>query len=464
MKKKEKTIFIIITRGFMVRNILRSGVLSRLKDAGFRIVVFLDTDSNLPIPDYLKKEFEDKEVVFESSPRTHVRGHNRFANLTPMLISSKSRWMHSQIGNDKNKSRLFFWKYIERVVFTIASKFHFLKTLARYIEKKVFSHGAYAKYFETYKPALVFSTSIQARLDIDMMKEAQRRNIPTVSMPKGWDNITQLLFRVVPDVLIVQNERMRTEASRIQKIASEKIQVTGFPQFDWYRRPEILVSREEFCSWYGLNPQKKIIFFGSEGGWAPDDEYIVEMLAQWVHAPNVLSKHSQLIIRPHFTDVKSGRLLKFNDRENVVVDDNITISHFFGDNWDPGIDEIKKFTNLVYHSDILVTVASTLTLDCVCFDKPLVNVAFGVLHSPRNGKDTTPLLYTQDHYAWVLETNAVDIVHNENELLQSINAYLLNPERKTEERKDLLQKLCYRVDGKSSERIANVLIRVANQK
>ncbi len=458
------TIFIVITRGFIIRNILRSGVLQCLKNAGFRVVVFLDTDNALPIPEYLKKEFEDGTVRLEriASMKAHVRGHNRFANITPMLISSKSRWMHSNIGNDKNKARAFFWKYIEFFFFSIASRFHFLKTWARYVEKMMFSHNEYARYFETYNPVLVFSTSIQAQLDIDMMKEAQKRNIPTVSMPKGWDNVTQLLYRVVPSVLIVQNERMKKEVVRIQRIPADQIHVTGFPQFDWYRRPEVLVSREEFCSWYGLDPNKKIIFFGSEGGWAPDDGHIVGALSQWVNMPGVFVKDSQLFVRPHFTDVKSKRLLKYGTEPNVVVDDNITISDFFGDNWDPTIDEIKKFTNLIFHCDILITVASTLTLDCVCFNKPLINIAFGVLHNPRNGKDTTPLLYTQDHYAWVLETGAVDLVHSERELLESINSYLVDPSQKNKERARLLENLCYKVDGRSSERIANILIEIAN--
>jgi len=463
VETKEKTIFITITRGFIVRNILRSGVLGRLKEAGFRVVVFFDVNGTKMIPEYLKKELEDEQVILKIAPSTHIKGHSRFAKLTPLLISSKSRWMYSQFMPDKRRERAFFWKYVDLAIFSISSRIGFLKTFSRFIEKSVFSHNVYAPYFEKHKPVLIFSTSIQAHLDIDMMKESQKRNIPTVSMPKGWDNVTQILYRVVPDVLIVQDEQMKKEAIRVQAIPSTQIEVTGFPQFDWYRKPNVLVSREEYCHSVGLDPNKKIIFYGSEGAWAPDDANIVSTLVRWVNIPGALSCPSQLFIRPHYTDAKTNRLAVFGREPNVVVDKNFTLSDFFGDNWDPGVEEIKKFTNLIYHCDLLVTVASTLNLDCVCFDKPLINVAFGVLHHPRSGKDVSPLLYTQDHIEWVLETDAVDLIHNKDDLKESINTALLNPDSKRKEREQLLKKLCYKVDGNSSDRIANTLIRVANQ-
>lgn len=458
----KKTVFITITRGFIVRNILRSGTLDYLKKAGFRIVVFFASNHGESVPSHLKEEFDDEKIIFEVAPVSSLRGHSRFAKLTSYLMSGDSMWTHSQVGNKRNRSRAFFWKYLEFALFWFASKFGFLKALARLVERKIFDTNLYEEYFNTYRPDVVFATSIQTKLDIDMLKEAKKRNIPTIAMPKGWDNATRQFYRFVPDILLFQNERMKKEGARAQKIDKSKIEVTGFPQFDWYRRPEILVSREEFCAWYKLDPKKKIIFFGSEGIWAPDDTSVISLLAKWVNAPGVLGKDSQLFIRPHFTDVKSGRLKKFNEMKNVVVDGNITVSDFFGDNWDPGTEETKKFTNLIFHCDMLVTAISTLVLDAVCFDKPLLFVSFDVLRDSRSGKDLSHLIYEQDHIAWVLETGAVDLARSENELLDSVNTYLVNPSIKQKERELLLKNLCYKVDGKSSERIADILIKVAN--
>ena len=293
------------------------------------------------------------------------------------------------------------------------------------------------------------------------MKEARKRGIRTVSMPKGWDNITKALYRFVPDVLVVQNEYMRRGAVRSQGIPREKIAVVGFPQFDWYRRPEILLSREDYCASVGFDPKKKIIFFGSEGRWAPHDDRIVSLLATWVRDGAFVAPCS-LFVRPHFSDIKERRFDKMRGvSKDVVIDESFTVSDFFSDNWDPGVEETKKFINLIYHMDVLVTVASTLTLDAACFDKPIINVVFNVLHHPKTGRDNSHLLYTQDHYDWVFETDAVDLVKSKEELRENINRYLVNPSRKSTERSVLRDTLCYKIDGRASERLADVIRQAA---
>ncbi|MEK7179074.1 MAG: hypothetical protein AAB727_02345, partial [Patescibacteria group bacterium] len=318
-----KTIFIVITRGFIVRSILRSGVLEGLKDANYRIVIFFPTNRK-EIPDYLRREFEDEQVILEGVPDVVARGYSFFPDKASFLVYTSSSWVYSQI-NLKRLQRSRFLKYFDIVFYGTLSKLHFLKTLVRFLERKIFDHDAYAHYFEKYEPSLVFSTSVMAKLDISMMKEARKRGIPTLSMPKSWDNVTMQLYRFVPDRLIVQNNIMKKSVARVQRINPDDIFVCGFPQFDWYRRPEILVSREEFCRWYGIDPRKKIIFYGSEGAWSGDDENAVSLLASWVNSQDALIEDCVLIIRPHFSEVARGRFDRFKN-ERVIVDGNFTAS------------------------------------------------------------------------------------------------------------------------------------------
>ena len=347
--------------------------------------------------------------------------------------------------------------YIEIFFLFLFSKLHVLKKIVRLIERKVFVSNFYAKYFDAYRPDVIFSTSIISGIDMAFMKEAQRRGVKTISMTKGWDHAARSFYRFVPDNIIVQNAIMKDYLFKYQKIKKEKVKVGGFPQFDWYVHGDLLVRREEFLSSLGLDPQRKLILFGSEGPWSPEDDNIVGLLAKYIAAGRFPTAAS-LLIRPHYVDLKTERYDKFIGLKNIKLDASMVYHETLSTNWDPDMREIAYFVNLMHHMDLLINMASTLTLDACCFDKPVIAVSFGVLHDEKSGKDLSGLLYEADHFQDVLKTGAVDLVHSEQELLESVNMYLLHPERKREERKTLLNTLCYKVDGNSAKRVADEIL------
>jgi len=57
----------------------------------------------------------------------------------------------------------------------------------------------------------------------------------------------------------------------------------------------------------------------------------------------------------------------------------------------------------------------------------------------------------------VLETGGAKKVDSPHELKDQINEYLLNPQLNSKEREVLRKNLCYRLDGKSSERVVHIL-------
>lgn len=464
-----KTVFIVITRGFLVRNILRSGVLDYLKKDNLKVVVFLLGHRTQAVPESMKDEFRSYDLSFESVYEPNYgflyrKVYRLFCRLTSLLIYTQSTCSYMRMGNTHNLNRRKIWLIIDKFTLVILSKLNFLKSLIRWIDFNIFRNDMrfYSKYFNKYNPDLVFSTSIISKVDIGFLKEAKRRKIKTVSMTKGWDHIAKVLFRFVPDKLVVQNEVLKFGAIKYQKIPDNKIEICGFPNFDWYRRPDILLSREKFFSLLGLDPSRRLIFFGSEGHWAPDDDKIVDDLVGFLKS-NLLIKPVSLLIRPHFTDFKKGRFDRFRGLTNVKVDDNITRCDYFHDGWDPSIAETKMFVNSIYHSDIMITVASTLALDACCFDKPIITVAYNALFDPRTKEDISPFLYQTDHYDEVLNTGAVDLVYNKEEMAKKINNYFKNPNYKLEERKILQNKLCNKVDGQASNRIANVILNYLNK-
>ena len=455
-KKIQKTIFITISRGFGVRNILRSGVLEELKRHGMKVVILFYSPREKELPEYLRKEFEKENVYLEVVDMPNKsKFRRRLWKYTALLTYNKT---NRKVRYAKYGTAMFLL-FFENLIFVPLSKLNFLKRFFRFIEQKIFVKNLYGSYFEKYKPDVVFSTSIINSFDVEILKEARKRGIKTVAMPRGWDNVTTLFYKFVPDRLIVQNAIMKNDAIKYQDIEADKITVTGFPQFDWYRRPDILMSREEFCNRIGVDPKHKIIFWGSTGVWTPDDSTICETLIKLVQDENQLPVPTTLFIRPHFSDAIDRRFDKFKGIPHVVVDENYTFSTFFRDNFDASTKEIVQFVNTIYHADVIISLCSTLALDALCLDKPIINTAFQGFYD-KKGNDISYMLYLHDHYRPLLERGAVRLVHNTKELIEEIHRYLKHPEYEHKSRQEVLEMLCYKVDGNSSKRIATEILSI----
>lgn len=452
-----KTVFITITRGFIVRNILRSGVLSLLKERGYRIVILFPKRRGSEVPQYLRDEFEDEQVVIEGvlEPRGK-RGYHFFSHVVKYLVYSKSTWTYEAIGSSKMRKNSGWVRYVRYALYFPVRHIPGIKNLVRAIEYRYFVNRELGQLFEKYKPALIFSTSILASFDVSFMKEGRRRGIKSVGMPKGWDNISKVLYRFIPDHIVVQNELMKRDLVKWQGISPDCITVVGFPQFDWHRSSKALVSRKQFMESLGFSETDRLIFFGSEGAWTPNDHTVAEFVAERITQGSI--PNAKVLARPHFSDVYSNRFDYLKDKPNIRIDEHFHRSEFFVDNWDPDMDETIYFTNLAYHADILITTASTLTLDCAASDTPLINIAYGGLYV--NGKDVTAQAYDTQWSQWVIESGAVTFVRTPEELLEAINRYLEHPDLKREERKRLIESVCYKVDGNSSRRVVDVLDRV----
>lgn len=464
-----KTIFITITRSFITRNILRCGVLDLLKKRGYEVFVFFP---RTVIPEYLKQEFEDDHVKLVAIGDIGRPGrlHRLFLKMNfSYLIFTRTTKRRALYFNENASTRFFSKKFLIRtkivpwlryLYLRIASKSKMLKFLFRFFERRIFSQAdsAIKSYFDAHKPDIVFSTSFVSGFDNAFMKEAERRKISTVSMPKSWDNIPLGYARFLSDYFIVPNEPSRHVAIHLQNIPANRVHVVGMPQFDWYARKDIIKSREDHFKRKGLDPALPLIFFGSEGVWAAYDHEVAEAIYEWIKN-NQLAKPCQLLVRSHFSNADQDIFKKLRNKENVVVD-SYRITNFLGDKWDPSKEEMVDFINTLFHCDIMINPASTLTLDAACFDKPIINIGFGCVYEEgkRDGKDiTVSMMYASEHFGWVLETRATKKVGNYEELKEQINRYLLNPQLESKEREILRRKLCYRLDGRSSERLVNVL-------
>lgn len=457
-----QTIFIMLSRGIVARNILRTDVFKILREArDVRLVIFVPPG----MPQAFRQEFSSERVILEEcNEPVYPRYRKAFeAILQKLVYTDTARFFMKHGGRwTKKRNKNKIGAIAGNLGAELISRMTFLKRPARFIEYHFFSDKMYDKYFLRYKPNLVVSTTIKTKRDIAILKSAKRFNVPNIGMARSWDNLDRVLIAVRPQKLIVQNEVMKGLAERLHAIPARDVFVSGFPQFDVYHKKEAFMAREDFLISLGLDPRKKTIMFASEGVWAPYGHLAAKLLYEMIQAGD-FGDSCNLIVRPHFSDLEENKYVPLlDDRLGVFVDKHFRSMKFFTDKWDPSYEEMVHLANELKHSDVLVTYATTLAIEASIVDTPVVNINFRVHDEPEDGP-FFGMFYGSSHYSNVVRTGGVKIAGSKEEMREYINQYLLHPEYEREQRGKTAELLAYKQDGKAGERVGKfILERLAN--
>ena len=87
------------------------------------------------------------------------------------------------------------------------------------------------------------------------MKSARALRIPVVFPVFSWDNLsTKGLVHVMPDLVLVWNDRQRQEAIEMHGAPAADVMAVGAPRFDRFFDMQPQTTREQFCESHGLRP------------------------------------------------------------------------------------------------------------------------------------------------------------------------------------------------------------------
>ena len=101
---------------------------------------------------------------------------------------------------------------------------------------------------------------------------------------------------------------------------------------------------------------------------------------------------------------------------------------------------------------------STMSLDFMLFDKPVINTVFG---NETNGLYNDQRFLKYDHYKKVVESDAVVIAKNETELIDAINDALQHPTRRSIQRVKLIKLQISKPLEDTSKRIVETLMHLS---
>lgn len=452
-----KTIFIMLSRGIVARNILRTDVFKVLREApDVRLVIFVPPE----MPEDFRHEFASEQVILEEcNEPTYPRYRKAFEAVLQKLVYTDTARFFMKYGGRWTKKRMKnkLNAVLGHLGASIISRLPFLKRPFRWVEYHIFPDKIYDHYFLKYQPNLVVSTTIKTKRDIAILKSAKRFGVPNIGMARSWDNLDRILIAVRPQKLIVQNEVMRGLAEKLHAVPSNDVFVSGFPQFDVYHKKEIYLSREDFLVNLGLDPSKKTIMFASEGVWAPYGYLAAKCLYEMIQAGE-FGEPCNLIVRPHFSDLEENKYVPlFDGKPGVFIDKHFRSMKFFTDKWDPSYEEMIHLANELKHSDVLVTYATTLAIEAAIVDTPVVNINFRVPGEPEDGP-FFGMFYASSHFSNVVRAHGTRLVASKEDLKMAINNYLLHPNHEQAERKYVAELLAYKQDGKAGERAGKFIL------
>lgn len=453
-----KTIFITISRGSLIRNFLQTGVIQKILDKNFRVVILTPHyDDSEAFADYQHENLVLEPLIVSKNIRLHRLMYEIFTGAV-YNPTTKVRYRYSFCGK-KPKAYL----YLPRLILFGSLRFiPGFKKFIRFIDAKINPQKEHDYLFKKYNPDLLFITVAGDRTETGLIKAAKRFGVRTICMPKSWDNLGKNLFYSKADYMIVWGEFMKKQAINFQDYKLDEILVTGAPQFDYYAHKENLLSREEFCRQFSFDPAKKIILYASNGISASGEAVYVELINKYIEEGKL--KDTQVLIRPHLGWLDDEKKFSRIKEENgIAIDRSAKRNMRFKDHWDISENHLKQLFNSLYHADVCINIASTMTLDAAACGTPAININFDVDRNLPMDK-SVKRLYISDYFKEVVDAGATWVVESEKELLEALKGILENGERKEEKQKSFIEYFMRKNDGRAAERIAQNLILLAEGK
>lgn len=448
-----RKIFITVSEGMIARNILRSFVLQNLlEDPGVEVGLLV---SSVKAPHYLR-EF--------GSPRVKIFVIDRARSFFNRLLDYLTRngYYSLTILTDQGRQFLIDRKYFRFVckrllMYLLGSlrPFHYLlRWLARF---RAFS-SATKTLFLNEKPDLLFATDVYSDLDLEVISAARALRLKTVGMVRSWDNLgAGGLMQIVPDLLLVWSPYLYQYAAEFQYVPKPIMKLVGIPQFDWYAKKDILLDRQTFLQRFGIAAEKKVILYAGIGSLpAPHEPEVMDIISKALAAGGIKDDPA-VIFRPHPAFAVDRQ--KIADLGNIIFDDNVArYTDAKRNSWEMDKEAIIHFVNSLYHADVIIATASSIILDAVSFDKPIVGIAFDGYSEEPKETSLSNVYRNHTHARDLSRLGGFKIVYDSQELIHSINEYLGNPQKDAEGREKIRQEFIWKLDGQSAGRVAGALL------
>lgn len=459
-----KKLGIVITDGVGFRNFIMSDFIGEATKQFDSVTLY----SGLPITAYKdvpqsKITIKELEVYVESKwvwffrkwkEVAHLQKHKSFYGMKDNL----------ETGYPKNNSaRALLVKLIyccTRLVHSDSSIMFAEKLQFLFFSKNKITQS-YLKLLKEDQPTHLFFTHQRPSFLAPFLYAAQQLKIPTSTFIFSWDNLAskgRMLGTF--DYFLVWSHLMQSELLYFYpKATKEKVKVVGTPQFEPYVMPKYETTAEDFYKKFQLDADLKTICYScADVSIGANDPIVIRTIANAIRT-NAIKTKVQLMVRtsPAEDDARFSAVREEFPEIVWNVPKWILTRENHAESWSqrvPSEADVKDLRSLLEHVDLNINMCSTMSLDFMLFDKPVINTVFG---NPENGLYNDQRFLDFGHFKKVVDSQSVSIAKNETELISQINEALDNPNQRTTARKAMIDLQVSEPLTGTSQRIATTL-------
>ncbi|MEI7845342.1 MAG: hypothetical protein WCK35_06030 [Chloroflexota bacterium] len=477
-----KKVFISADHGMALIYFLQSDVIPNLLEAGIEVILLTDDD----IKDRIAAQFARPGLTFEGLRLKQANDYNQKVDprrqwLLAFLRRVGGSW---RINNEAQTSHIWevwaenSWKFrlvgwLPAVLATLVLRSSRAARQALVKAQLRFTPDLYEDYFEKYKPDMVIASTPGWRIDRYLLREAARRGIERMTVIVGWDNPSSYAIPGVSvDWATCWSQEQKDELVFGSDWPAERVNIGGIPSYDGYFRQSWLLAREEYFRLHGLDPSRKLISYACSFVHFAPNYPNVEALARLV-STDALAEPSQLLVRlhpSHFQDkprIFAEECEKIQALEHIYPNVHIVRPIALGGSLGYyGGEDMDEKSSMMAHSDVFVTVYSTMVVETAVHGTPIVAA---VLDTPGGwnvpGKFSLSLkkIGNWPTHKRFRDARAGRVAANESQLREVLNAYLLNPELDAAERKAFIEKEITYTDASAGSRTAAFILKVLNK-
>lgn len=459
------TIVIIIPRGEAIRNVIYTETLPILSQKARITLLSVVTDEKFVA---LAQPYVERTLPIREERETKL-----VRNFRALLYETHFRWINSGVAQynrqlNELKAKTFLQKlrlWATRAAVRPLANRPTLVALSQWEQRWSYRYRPtkeFDRLFAEIKPDLVYNASHIHGVNSGgiAIRVAKEMGIPTAGFVFSWDNLTSRSRIFEPyDTFLMWNEGMKRQLmGQYPYLRDEQVMVTGTPQFDFHFQPRFWLSREELCQRIGVDPSRPFVLYTTAVGPFFPEEYRTVQLVIALLKKIDLPQKPQLVVRI-YPKAPDPMMLQLAEQK---IPDVIFPPMLWDLQWfTPSVEDQPIYTSLLRECALGINAASTVSLELMMHNKPVINLGF----DPPGSQLPHALRYSKhitfDHYRPVAESGGVRVAWSAEEMGQHLFSAWQHPEVSSQHQQAFLQQMFGKtLDGRSGERVAKALLKI----